>query len=240
MRWNAMAVMLLLSAALVGCETTSQQQSEQSMISGMEKVNNYDGLIALYKSKLTSGQQDYQVMEQLAYVYFDKGDVESARFYSQYLIDQNVVNSGLLQLQGQIAAENNQFDRAIASYNDSIAQGNTSGKVRVLLGVAYSQSDQFEEAKQQFNLARLRGYDDIAIKNNLAVVYLAQQRFDLVIETLAPVIKEHPTNATVKANLAIALLKLGQVADAKTLLKNDYNASELVTISQQFAYVGAD
>ena len=235
-----MALVLALSGMLVGCETTSQLPSEQTIIAGMEKVKNYDGLIALYKSKLVGGADDDNAMEQLAYLYFEKGDVESSRFYTQYLVGKGVMNKELLQLKGQIEAESNRFDPAIAAYKESISNGNTSGKVRVLLGVAYSKSDQFTKAKEQFNLARLRGYDDIVIKNNLAVVYLAQQRFDLVIEMLVPVLKAHPTNQTVKANLAIALLKSGQSEQAKALLRDQYNASELLSITQQFAYIEAD
>ncbi|MGF1748001.1 tetratricopeptide repeat protein [Vibrio cionasavignyae] len=240
MRWNVVALVVVLSGVLVGCESTKQPPSEQSIIAGMEKVDNYDGLIALYKSKLQGGAQDDNAMEQLAYVYFEKGDIESSRFYTQYLTDKGLVNKELLQLQGQIEAESDRFESAIKSYNESISLGNTSGKVRVLLGVAYSKSDKFNKAKEQFNKARLRGYDDLVIKNNLAVVYLAEQRFELVIETLAPVLKEHPSNQTVKANLAIALLKLDKSEQAKALLRDQYNASELLNITQQFAYVEAD
>ncbi|MCW8344686.1 tetratricopeptide repeat protein [Vibrio sp. ZSDZ65] len=240
MRWNVVLLVMALSGILVGCETTNQPPSEQSIIAGMEKVNNYDGLIALYKSKLVGGIEDDNAVEQLAYVYFEKGDVESSRFYTQYLIGKGLKNKSLLQLKGQIEAENGHLEEAIDAYNQSISLGNTSGKIRVLLGVAYSKSDQFSKAKAQFNLARLRGYDDIVIKNNLAVVYLAEQRFDLVIETLAPVLKEHPTNQTVKANLAIALLKSGKSEQAKALLRDQYNAGELLTITQQFAYVEAE
>ncbi|GAL34238.1 Flp pilus assembly protein TadD [Vibrio maritimus] len=96
---------------------------------------------------------------------------------------------------------------AVEAYLASLKAGNASGKIHVLLGVAYSKESDFDSAKAQFNQARLKGYDDVAVKNNIAMLYIAQQDYKRAIQTLAPVIADAPDNKVVRANLAIALIK---------------------------------
>lgn len=83
----------MLSAMLVpwivGCVSSSQPTS-QEMVSSMERVDNHDGLIQHYKGHLQGDPEDVSVTQALAQVYFDKGDVESAKFYADHLLNKGV------------------------------------------------------------------------------------------------------------------------------------------------------
>jgi tight adherence protein D len=219
---------------LVGCQTTTDvTQGEEATVAGMEKVDNYDGLVSHYKAKLEAGDDSVATMEKLALAYFNKGDIESASFYVVHLLQKGVQSASLYELQGQVLVTQDNIPEAIEAYLASQKQGNTSGKLHVLLGVAYSKASDFDSAKAEFNQARLKGYDDVAVKNNIAMLYIAQKDYKRAIQALAPVIADAPENKVVRANLAIALIKADQIDAARKLLNDEYTYAELTLIAQQ-------
>ena len=225
-------VTTFMALSVVGC-TSSNAPTQQEMVSSMERVENHEGLIKHYKGHLQQNPQDLLVTQELAEVYFGKGDIESARFYSDHLLDKGVKNAQLYQLSGQIHDKQGESDEAVKRYVRSTELGNNTSEIHVLLGISYSKLDRFEQAEKEFNQARLKGHDDITVKNNLAVVYLAQGYYSRVTELLAPVFKENPNNEVVKANLAIAFFKLGQFGQARELLNGDYTDAQVSLISSQ-------
>ena len=231
-------VMLTLSL-LAGCQSTPSEQDQlRADVTNMEKVKNYVGLIHHYKAELEQGSQDPAVKEKLAWAYFHKGDIESADFYVQHLQQEGVENPNLYQLEGQVFDAKNDIESAIAAYVASIEAGNKTGQIHVLLGVSYTKLGQYEKAYQELNLARLRGYDDIVVKNNMAMIQMANGEYQQAIETLAPVLKEDPANKIVKANLAIALMKTQQVESAQKLLKGEFSAREIQDIAAELTQPG--
>ncbi len=58
---------------LFGCSSTIE--SEESVVQNMERVDNHTGLINHYKGHLEKRPEDVQIMQELAKVYFDKGDI---------------------------------------------------------------------------------------------------------------------------------------------------------------------
>ncbi|ELA7199843.1 tetratricopeptide repeat protein [Vibrio parahaemolyticus] len=232
---------LLVLSVLAGCQLTPSTQDLQLIdITSMEKVKNYDGLISYYKSQLEQGDEDVGIKEKLAWAHFYKGDIESADFYVQHLQKEGVKNPHLYQLSGQVFDAKNDVESAITSYIASIDAGNKTGKIHVLLGVAYTKIGKYDEAYQELNLARLRGYDDAAVKNNIAMIQMAHGDYQQTIETLAPVLKEDPGNKTVKANLAIALIKTQQIDSAKKILKDDFSAEEIKSIAAELTRLEAN
>jgi Flp pilus assembly protein TadD len=146
----------------------------------------------------------------------------------------------LYQLEGQVFDAKNDVENAIAAYLASIEAGNTTGQIHVLLGVSYTKVGRFNEAYQELNRARLRGYDDVVVKNNIAMIQMANGEYQQAIETLAPVLKEDPSNKIVKANLAIALMKTQQIDSAKKLLKGDFSAEEIQSIAAELTHLGVN
>ncbi|HCG7115215.1 TPA: tetratricopeptide repeat protein [Vibrio parahaemolyticus] len=229
---NRISLAFLVPIILIGCQSTSLQQSNlQGDVASMERVKNYDGLISHYKSQLELGLQDPEMKEKLAWAYFHKGDIESANFYVQHLQKEGVESSSLYQLEGQVLDAKSDTGGAIQAYLSSIKAGNISGQIHVLLGVSYAKLGKYEEAYQELNNARLRGYDDVTIKNNIAMIHIANGEYEQAIETLTPVLIDNPENKVVKANLAIALMKAQQIEEAKKLLKDDFSDQELHSIA---------
>ncbi|WP_045379878.1 tetratricopeptide repeat protein [Vibrio campbellii] len=232
------SIVLLTLGILAGCQSTSSQQSQvQDDVTNMEKVKNYDGLISHYKSMLEQGSQDPQVKEKLAWAYFHKGDIESANFYVQHLQKEGVETPSLYQLAGQVFDAKNDTTSAISAYLSSIKSGNSSGQVHVLLAVSYTKAGQYDAAYQELNNARLRGYDDVVIKNNIAMIHMANGEYEQAIAMLTPVLKDNPANKVVKANLAIALIKTQQVNAARKLLKGDFSDQEILSITTELTQV---
>ncbi|NVN83457.1 MULTISPECIES: lipopolysaccharide assembly protein LapB [unclassified Vibrio] len=232
---------LLTLSVLAGCQSApSQQDLQLGDVTSMEKVKNYDGLISYYKSQLEQGSEDPEVKEKLAWAYFHKGDIESADFYVQHLQKEGVENPNLYQLEGQVFDAKNDIESAIAAYVTSIEAGNRTGQIHVLLGVSYTKVGKYDEAQQELNQARLRGYDDVVVKNNIAMIQMANGEYQQAIQTLAPVLKEDPANKTVKANLAIALMKTQQIDSAKKLLKGDFSAEEIQNIAAELTQLGVN
>ncbi|WP_399425216.1 tetratricopeptide repeat protein [Vibrio campbellii] len=232
------SIVLLTLGILAGCQSTSSQQSQaQDDVTNMEKVKNYDGLISHYKSMLEQGSQDPQVKEKLAWAYFHKGDIESANFYVQHLQKEGVETPSLYQLAGQVLDAKNDTTSAISAYLSSIKSGNSSGQVHVLLAVSYTKAGQYNAAYQELNNARLRGYDDVVIKNNIAMIHMANGEYEQAIAMLTPVLKDNPANKVVKANLAIALIKTQQVDAARKLLKGDFSDQEILSIATELTQV---
>ena len=232
------SIVLLTLGILAGCQSTSSQQSQvQDDVTNMEKVKNYDGLISHYKSMLEQGSQDPQVKEKLAWAYFHKGDIESANFYVQHLQKEGVETSSLYQLAGQVFDAKGDTTSAISAYLSSIKSGNSSGQVHVLLAVSYTKAGQYDAAYQELNNARLRGYDDVVIKNNIAMIHMANGEYEQAIAMLTPVLKDNPANKVIKANLAIALIKTQQVEAARKLLKGDFSDQEILRITTELTQV---
>ena len=231
-------IVLLTLGILAGCQSTSSQQSQtQDDVTNMEKVKNYDGLISHYKSMLKQGSQDTKIKEKLAWAYFHKGDIESANFYVQHLQKEGVETSSLYQLAGQVFDAKNDTTSAISAYLSSIKSGNSSGQVHVLLAVSYTKAGQYDAAYQELNNARLRGYDDVVIKNNIAMIHMANGEYEQAIAMLTPVLKDNPGNKVIKANLAIALIKTQQVDAARKLLKGDFSDQEILRITTELTQV---
>ena len=232
------SIVLLTLGILAGCQSTSSQQSQtQDDVTNLEKVKNYDGLISHYKSMLEQGSQDPQVKEKLAWAYFHKGDIESANFYVQHLQEEGVETPSLYQLAGQVFDAKNDTTSAISAYLSSIKSGNSSGQVHVLLAVSYTKAGQYDAAYQELNNSRLRGYDDVAIKNNIAMIHMANGEYEQAIAMLTPVLKDNPGNKVIKANLAIALIKTQQVDAARKLLKGDFSDQEILSIATELTQV---
>ena len=227
-------MVLLTSFFLSGCQSTPSQESQDyDDVARMERVKNYDGLIEHYKSRLEQSGLDPIVEEKLTQAYFNKGDIESASFYVQHMKKRGIDTSSLHQLEGQVFDASDETENAITAYLASIQKGNKSAYIYILLGVSYTKIGQYDAAYEAIGNARLLGYDELAVKNNIAMIHIANSEYDKAIKILAPVLKDHPSNSVVKSNLAIALIKNNQTDLAKQILENDFSSQELNEITAE-------
>lgn len=220
---------IIMVCFLVGCVSPSKEIGiNDTIITNMEMVNNYEGLIEYYKSELNNDKVDHlNIKEKLALIYFKKGDIESARFYVKHLRDKGVDSAKIYQLEGQINDASSDINKAISSYLLSIERGNKSGEIHVLIAVSYIKLGFLEDAYKHLNIARLLGYNDITIKNNIAMIHLFKGDYALAIEVLHPIFIENPSNKVIKTNLIVALIKNEKVDVAKKLLKEDFSYDEI-------------
>jgi tight adherence protein D len=233
-----LSLLVMVCIPISGCQTTHEDiTAQQQEINSMERVGNHGGLVRIYQGMLEQGNSSPQVLESLAWAYFNKGDIESADFYVQHLIESGSKGPTLYQLAGQVAEAQENTEQAITYYLAAISSGNSSGKVHLLLGVAYANMTRFEEAKAQFNTARLRGYDDKVVKNNIAMIHMAKGDYHAAVTTLSHVLENHPKDKTVRSNLAIALLKSDRIEAAKKLLSDDFDDLEFAEIVHDLAVI---
>ncbi|UPR51586.1 tetratricopeptide repeat protein [Vibrio cyclitrophicus] len=227
-------IVLLISLALIGCASNPSQPTSDGYadIESLKKIGNYEGLVDAYKRELVQAPNDINVMQSLALAYFELGDVESARFYADYLMNQGVVNKDLLQLRGEIYHHDGLDNLAVDSFRKSVEIGNESSDVQMMMGISYCMLGRYPHAENAFNRARMKGYDDIAVKNNLAMVKFAENKYSDVVKILSPVYNRNPANKKVRANLAIAFIKLGDMQSAEKLLGEDYSQRELQQIAR--------
>ncbi|MEZ9062773.1 MULTISPECIES: tetratricopeptide repeat protein [unclassified Vibrio] len=227
-------MVLLFFFILSGCVSNSPQPGSEGYadIESLKKIGNYEGLVDAYKYELSQTPNDFKIMQSLALAYFELGDVESSRFYSDYLISQGVVNQDLLQLRGEIYHHDGLDNLAVDSFRKSVEIGNESSDVQMMMGISYCMLGRYPHAENAFNRARMKGYDDIAVKNNLAMVKFAENKYSEVVRILSPVYNRNPANKKVRANLAIAFIKLGDMRSAEKLLGEEYSQRELQQIAR--------
>lgn len=231
----------LLALLLSGCAGQPQQTTDT--LAEMKKVDNFQGMIAYYKKALKKQPDDPATLQQLADVYYQAGDLESAAFYVEYLQQlagrshHTEADQALYYLAGKIYDDQGKYQAALDAFAQSAQRGNQSAELHIRQGIVYSKLGQYQQAEAAFNAARLQGYDDIAIKNNLAVLSLAQGKYQAVVDLLFPIYQQAPDNQTLKVNLALALIKVGNEKQAYEALKDLYTDAQLKVLFRQLETV---
>lgn len=160
---------IFLSALLlIGCVSQPlPDKNEANLIT----AKNYQGLTEYYKSQLKISPHDKSLMAKLTGAYFKANDLESARFYTQHLLASGYNSADFLYLAGNIYMASEQFPESIKAFELAKNKGYVKSDLNISLGILYSNLSAFEKAQDQFNQARLKGHNDIAVKNNLAVIH---------------------------------------------------------------------
>ncbi|GAD88342.1 TadD protein [Vibrio halioticoli NBRC 102217] len=200
-------LIIVLSLLVTGC-TTTNKVSEQQAINQFTVSQNYPGLIEFYKKKVIDDKNDWQAQQDLAQAYLSYGDLESADFYIQRVLSLAPSPSETAYfIKGQVLARNLDFNSALVKYKQAIDNGLNSAELYMQQGIALAQTKQYAMAIDSFNKARLRGYDDVSIKNNIAMVHIYQRDYQSAIDILLPLYEKDSSNETVNANLEISMLK---------------------------------
>lgn len=212
----------------VGCVTSTTQHTVTE--SDLKAVGNYAGLINYYKTALIASPNDPKVMLPLADAYYRNKDIESARFYVDQLEKLNYQGATFSFLAGNVYAASDDYSRALTAYQHAKQQGYSASDLDLEMGIVYSYTGQYLLAKEAFDQARLKGHDDIAIKNNLAVLAIAQAHYQQAVDILLPVFQHSPEQQKVSFNLAIALIQLGDIPQAKQVLGERITDDQLMAL----------
>ena len=237
-----MGKLLLFSliVMLAGCSTVSDQPQMPTAAGAKRALadenflinsGNYPKLIALYKDKLKQADSTETRMK-LAKAYLDTGDNESALFTIAPVITQPNASAESFYLQGLAQFKMGQASQSQRSLDVATHKAPNNAKYVNLLGAVQAELGQLEQARASFNRARSLLYDDIVIKNNLALVDIMEGKFQAAAARLMPVYRANPKGADeqLKANLAIIAAKLGSFETLKALYGDQYTDKELFGI----------
>ncbi|PSW18338.1 tetratricopeptide repeat protein [Photobacterium sanctipauli] len=224
---KASHLFIIAALFLTGCATAP---SEQQHVENLTKANNHQGLIDHYRQQLQHNPGDGDIMLALAESYLQLNDTESANFYVEHQLNAGLQHPKLYLLAGKIASRESRYQQSLDFYQQAKLAGYQDPDLYVLQGVSYSYLNDYRNAEAAFNQARLAGHNDITIKNNLAVIHLAQHQYSQVVDMLLPVYQNHPENRQVRTNLALAFVRLGDYTQARQLLSPHHSEQEMVAL----------
>lgn len=218
--------MLGLIIGLVGCSSTESLQEFHTKETMLLRANNYQQLIPLYKQRLMDEGED-EVRLKLANAYLKSGDPESALFTVIPLVTESDANIEAFIVQAHSEYELGELDKALrtAELANNIEKNNP--EVENLLGVIYAAKHDYVKAREYFTLARTHLYDDIKVKNNLAVLDIIDGDYKKAVQRLLPIYLNDQADEQVKANLLLAMAKLGNYGYVQSLLANKYSDREI-------------
>ncbi|MFD2176230.1 tetratricopeptide repeat protein [Veronia pacifica] len=221
--YGAISALLFLSA----CASAPAEHSFDA--DAMTKAGNYQGLVDHYKAAWLESPSSPERTIVLVKSYMMRQDYESASFYLQYLHDQGMMSQDSVYLSAQIAFHRQQFVQATEAAKRAIAMGKDDAETYLLLGIVQGNQSKFAEARNAFTTARIKGCDEATVKNNLAVLLLAEGKNNQAIDMLLPINHQAAIHNKAQVNLAIALIREGRHAEAESVLTPLFSKDEVAT-----------
>ncbi|WP_406671798.1 tetratricopeptide repeat protein [Raoultella terrigena] len=207
---------------LGGCQTQSGSggelnDSQREYI--LSKVNNYNGLIKLYREKL-SRKEDKDTRYRLAEYYYLAEDFDSSRQYLQPLIANNPDERALL-LESKNLMELGHYSDAQAKVSRVIGQNPKSGEAWNMQGILLAQDGDFTGSAHAFNQARQHFVDDDIVINNLAMLAIMQKDYATARDYLFSLYGRGHASQKVLHNLVYVLVKLQDFSGAESILQQE-------------------
>lgn len=229
---------LLALFVLCGCQNQTGSggelnDSQREYI--LSKVNNYNGLIKLYREKL-SRKEDKDTRYQLAEYYYLAEDFDSSRQYLQPLIANNPDERALL-LASKNLMELGNYSDAQAMVSAVLRQNPTSGEAWNMQGILLAQDGDFSGAARAFNQARQRFVDDDIVINNLAMLAIMQNDYATARDYLFSLYGRGHASQKVLHNLVYLLVKLQDFNGAESILQQEKMADRSEGLMEALAKV---
>ena len=223
--------------ALGGCQSQTGggelNDSQREYI--LSKVNNYNGLIKLYREKL-SRKEDKDTRYQLAEYYYLAEDFDSSRQYLQPLIANNPDERALL-LASKNLMELGNYSEAQAMVAGVLRQNPQSGEAWNMQGILLAQDGDFTGAARAFNSARQRFVDDDIVINNLAMLAIMQNDYATARDYLFSLYGRGHASQKVLHNLVYVLVKLQDFNGAESILQQEKMADRSDGLMEALAKV---
>tara|TARA_Y100001960_G_C14779039_1_gene885287 strand:+ start:1586 stop:2347 length:762 start_codon:yes stop_codon:yes gene_type:complete len=210
-------VPLLAALVLVGCVSTTTPDSTLNKESLLLQAQNYSELVGFYKSELSKNDTP-ETRIKLARSYLKIKDADSALFTLQPLVSQKIVSAEALSVNASALYELGEFKQGLNDIERAKELDPGNAEILNLSGLLYSANGDYNKARMMFNLARSNFYDDITIKNNLAVLDIIEGHYLDAVQRLMPIYTNEQADAQVQANLMLALAKLGNFEYLRTML----------------------
>lgn len=213
---------VILSMLLTGgCQTfnNSNELDDSQREYILSKVNNYNGLIKLYREKL-SRKEDKETRYQLAKYYYMAEDFESSRQYLQPLLTDNSDERALL-LESKNLLELERLAEAQAAISQVIKRNHKNGEAWNVQGILMAQNGDFTGAFSAFNHARQLFVDDDVVINNLAMLAIMQEDYATARDYLLTLYNRGHASQKALHNLVYVLVKLQDFTGAEGILQQE-------------------
>jgi tight adherence protein D len=211
----------------------SYKNNEAMLISS---GNNLE-LIRLYKQQLAL-KEDQATRTKLVAAYIEVKDFESALFYISPLLEANPSSARINALDGKAQFGLKAWDKAEIALTKSYQIDQHNGDVLNLLGLISSYKGNYEQARGYFKSARENMYNDVTVKNNLAMIDIIEGKYQAAVEKLTTLSAGENADPKVRSNLALAYAKLGRFEAFQGLLADTkYSEEEQKSIFYQLSTV---
>ena len=205
---------LLIVFFTVGCTSGTIDDAPNEEL--LQKVNNQNELIKVYRAKL-SQDDNSETRYKLANAYHIINDYKSSSYYLAPLLLNNSVDKVFL-LEGKNQFELGDFEKALKMAEKALKKNEKLAEAYNLKGITLAMKGELEAAEENFNIARKNFANEEDVINNLAMLQILKENYDAAIDLLIPLYLRGIDNKKVSHNLAYALVKSGQIMMADEVL----------------------
>lgn len=206
-------IVLLLLQGCVASNAITPSKSAPLNIETQEKIllaaNNQAGLIEFYKSHLKE-KESIEFRQKLAKTYLNNLDPESALFTIRPLIGKSNTSLESNIIASKAHMDMGQYAQAEQILLASQVTDKRAGEVANLLGIIYAEQGQLDKARTMFESARASFYDDVKVKNNLALLDMLEGDNLQALQRLVVLLSDEQGDPQLQANLMLIMAKNGQ------------------------------
>jgi tight adherence protein D len=212
---------LLIPLLLVsGCEgllnrTGKQDDGEYVLL----KVNNYAGLLKLYRDRLQK-KEDPKNRYKVAEYYYLLEDFESSRHFLAPLLKSHPSGENYI-LESKNLLELGEREQALEAVDKAIALSPDNGDAYNMRGVILAELGYFDEAVSSFNKARARFLDDNIVMNNIAMVYILKEDYKQALSYIMPMYSRGDRSPKLVHNLILSLIKTHDYVAAEKVIRDE-------------------
>ncbi|MCW2480010.1 tetratricopeptide repeat protein [Candidatus Symbiopectobacterium sp. NZEC135] len=210
---------------LSGCVTQNGNNNainEEQKEFILAKMNDYQGLIRLYREKLNRKENE-KTRYVLAKYYHSAMDYESSRHYLAPLLANNP-DEDVLLLESKNLLEQGHISEALGRVKAALNKNPENGDALNTQGVLLAQQGDYLAAKASFDKARTHFVDEDKVINNLAMLAIMQEDYPTARDYLAPLYSRGYTGENLLHNLVFVLVKLRDFEGAEAVLHRAKNA----------------
>lgn len=213
---------LLAVVLLGGCQNqvdrgSKLDDSQREYI--LSKVNNYNGLIKLYREKLRR-KEEKETRYRLAEYYHMAEDFDSSRQYLQPLLASEP-DERVLVLESKNLMDQGRLTQAQEIISRVVVQNTKSGEAWNMQGVLLAQNGDHIGAARAFNNARQHFVDDDIVINNLAMLAIMKEDYAVARDYLLSLYSRGHASQKVLHNLVYVLVKLHDFSGAESILQQE-------------------
>ncbi|CZF81100.1 Tetratricopeptide repeat protein [Grimontia celer] len=184
------------------------------------QTGNYASLVKRYQEQLKANPSP-ELRHKLADALYKSGDPEAAQFQLALIPLEAIEDAKLEMLRANVLYDLDRLNAAEKHVNTALRLDNGNSEAYNLKGLLLAQRGELEKAKQAFENARLNGFNDATIKNNLAMVAMLRGDFNQAADILWPLVVNGRADQIVKANLLLSLAKSGRSREFSQLLASE-------------------